>query len=616
MTNFTVTTLNDELDDILENGEVSFLNFGGSGDISLREAIALASVNPGADTISFASGFIGQTITLTNGNLVVNSDLTINGDINNDDKADITIDANMDSRAFFFSAPIGTTITTGLNALKLINGDAGAGGAVSISGTFSNVVATISNSTISNNTATEAGAIENFGNLTIINSTISNNSTGFFGPGAIRNRGGAELSLINSTVVNNETLATGGAISNASVFTITNSTITGNNAGASGEAIINLGGSTLTLNNSLIVGNGTGSDISGGAFTNNNSIVGGNAADFFVLTAPGADGSTLGGVLGDNGGSVLTVALLGTSAAINGGDNSLLPVDFFDLDNDGDFAEILPLDARGLGRLSTTIVDIGAVEFQQSVVGTITAGDDTIFGTDRNDVIDALGGSDQIFGLGGRDLLTGNAQNDILDGGAGADTLGGNLGRDSLTGGDGNDLLLGGNRQDTLNGDNGDDRAFGGNGDDIVFGGDGIDIIRGGSNNDTLDGGAGDDFVFGGTGIDIISGGDGNDILSGLGGFDTLNGGSGNDTITGGFNADRFEFDDGFGEDVITDFASLSNAERIDLSNVSEIVDFADLVANHLTQNGSDAFIDDGEGNTITLIGVSIVDLNNEDFLF
>ena len=252
-------------------------------------------------------------------------------------------------------------------------------------------------------------------------------------------------------------------------------------------------------------------------------------------------------------------------------------------------------------------------------------GDTSVFGLDGSDYIVSNGaahslvggnGSDFLIGNGGNDRLDGGNQNDFLDGGTGNDILLGGQGVDTLFGGEGDDLVLGGNRNDEVHGDAGNDRVFGGNGSDEVFGEDGNDILRGGAVDDLLDGGAGDDAIFGGTGIDTILGGAGNDSIDGRGGFDTINGGAGNDSLTGGFNADIFVFEDGFGVDIITDFASTSNAERIDLSAVLEFTDFADLSANHLTQSGSDVIIDDGLGNSITLTGVDISDLDAIDFVF
>ena len=50
-----------------------------AGDFSLREAIELANATAGADTIVFAAGLAGSTITLTSGELAIIDDLTITG---------------------------------------------------------------------------------------------------------------------------------------------------------------------------------------------------------------------------------------------------------------------------------------------------------------------------------------------------------------------------------------------------------------------------------------------------------------------------------------------------------------------------------------------------------
>ncbi|MBO7726356.1 MAG: hypothetical protein J6S40_07790, partial [Thermoguttaceae bacterium] len=75
-----VTTLNDTVD-------------SADGAVSLREAIAYASIGSfdAAPTITFADGLAGGTISLTNGQLAITSDLNIVGD-------NITIDADGDSR--------------------------------------------------------------------------------------------------------------------------------------------------------------------------------------------------------------------------------------------------------------------------------------------------------------------------------------------------------------------------------------------------------------------------------------------------------------------------------------------------------------------------------------
>ena len=63
------------------------------GQLSLRQALALADVNAGADTIRFDLAAMGSsTITLTGGELEVGSDVTIDGG------SGVTVSANGNSR--------------------------------------------------------------------------------------------------------------------------------------------------------------------------------------------------------------------------------------------------------------------------------------------------------------------------------------------------------------------------------------------------------------------------------------------------------------------------------------------------------------------------------------
>src|SRR5258708_2163926 len=68
----------DVLEDRTLPSTFNVLNLAYSGAGSLRQAILDANANPGADAIEFAEGVQG-TITLTSGQLSINSDLTING---------------------------------------------------------------------------------------------------------------------------------------------------------------------------------------------------------------------------------------------------------------------------------------------------------------------------------------------------------------------------------------------------------------------------------------------------------------------------------------------------------------------------------------------------------
>jgi len=185
------------------------------------------------------------------------------------------------------------------------------------------------------------------------------------------------------------------------------------------------------------------------------------------------------------------------------------------------------------------------------------------------------------------DRITGTNAADLFKSGGGADVVRG----------------LGGN--DTLEGQSGNDRLFGGNGKDTLKGGSGVDRLFGNGGNDKLNGDAGDDTLNGGAGKDILKGGADKD---------TLNGGDGNDKMIGGSGNDRFIFSKG--DDRITDFNAANNKEKIDLSGVNSIKSFKDLKNNHTAQDGSDLVITAANGDSLTLEGLAIGDLNKGDFIF
>ena len=282
-------------------------------------------------------------------------------------------------------------------------------------------------------------------------------------------------------------------------------------------------------------------------------------------------------------------------------------------------------------------------------------GDDHIVGAGGNDLITAAGGRDTVIaGDGndtvhagdGNDLVRGGSGNDMLIGNSGSDTMTGDWGSDLLVGGFGNDVMRGGVHQDTLIGGWGHDRMFGDAGFDTLRGGGGNDWISGGAQedklygedgNDTLIGNRGFDRLFGGSGDDVLLGGDagdglvgqlgndtlrghdGNDRIWGGAGFDLIDGGTGNDVMFGNGNADTFVFADatgGFGNDTIRDFAATNPSERIDLSRVGAIQNFADLMTNHAAQSGSNVLIDAGDNSTILLQNVVMSDLDTSDFIF
>src|SRR5262245_2585191 len=157
MANFTVTTLADET---FQGSETTGAPDGAG--LSLREALALANANADADAISFAAGLSGGTLTLSNGELTITNDVSIDGDVNGDDKADITISGNDASRIFLIA---GATTDADLKSLTLTDGNAG-GGLGGLSGRGGAILASV------------------VGSVDIVNTTISDSTAAEFGGGA------------------------------------------------------------------------------------------------------------------------------------------------------------------------------------------------------------------------------------------------------------------------------------------------------------------------------------------------------------------------------------------------------------------------------------------------
>ena len=249
--------------------------------------------------------------------------------------------------------------------------------------------------------------------------------------------------------------------------------------------------------------------------------------------------------------------------------------------------------------------------------------------------VELLGsGNLNIIGSSADNVLTGNNGQNVIDGLSGHDTIYGGRGVDTLYGGTGNDYLNGAGAADEMYGGAGNDtfvfndagdRAFDGSGIDEVFvtvstvmnvmAADVENLTMLGSTNMSASGTGADNVMTGNSGDNVLIGGGGNDTISGGAGNDVLYGGSGNDLLIGNGGVDDFVFENGWGQDTIQGFSTASGNEDINLAAVSAIVDFADLVANHLTTVAGNATIFAGV-YTITLLGIAVGDLDASDFIF
>ncbi len=394
-----------------------------NGQCSLREAIINANNDNQSGSTDCAAGSGADTIVLQSGATYTLSKDDDGGGhqtdsgANNDDldiTSDITIQGNgaIIERSTAVTCIInGTAVAGEFRIFEVVSGGAltlqnltvrdgcadgsvltanlDGGGIFNTGGTL-----TITNSTISDNSAYGSGGIFNEGTVTITNSTLSGNSaTGDVGA-AISNVG--TMTVTNSTISGNSALA-GGGIFNGGTLTVTNSTISGNSAVFDGGGILNVGGAPLTITNSTISGNSAANTGSGifnqGTVNIKNSIVANNTLQpncfgSAGITPSGTNLTTdtscpgftqvtsaqlnLGPLQVNAPGTTATHALLSGSAAIDAvpagqcTDLSSTPVDVTE-------------DQRGVGRPQGAACDVGAYE---AVVVTLTiAGAGTGSGT-------------------------------------------------------------------------------------------------------------------------------------------------------------------------------------------------------------------------------------------
>ena len=346
MAAFTVTNLND------------------SGTGSLRDEIAAAS---SGDTIVFASNLAGGTITLTTGQLVISSALTIEGDVDHNGTPDITVSGN-NAGSVFEIAGTGNATLDGLVIRDGGGNGSGGGILIDVSGAL-----TLTDSTVTDNSAGSGGGVFNYGIATLTNVTLSGNTAAHFG-GGVYNEGAATLT--NVTVSGNSAFTAGG-IQNDSTATLTNVTVSGNSASGFGGVYSN---GTATLTNSIVIGNSAfvAADIDQNGTLNlaGGNIVGDTYSIDGVSTQTGItasdvfaaiDGTTGGGHLADNGGPVQTIAL-NTSAsnvALDAGLDSSAPVT--------DARGFSRTDVPGVAHNSANISDLGAYEASHSIVVTTLA---------------------------------------------------------------------------------------------------------------------------------------------------------------------------------------------------------------------------------------------------
>jgi CSLREA domain-containing protein len=262
---------------------------------TLRDAIAAANGNAGADTITIG---VTGTINLASELPAITDSLSVIGP----GAAQLTVRRDSGGDYRIFTLALQTPGTVNFSGLTISNGSAillgdcgggdcgggivnlstdtvslnvtdcaisgnaaanGAGGGIGAFNNFSGIHGTtgpisVVNSTVSGNTAFGCAAIWSFGGaIAITHSTVSNNTAGAF-----CNDVPGTLTIVDSTIAGNTGWDAGGAVFNNGALTIRNSTLSGNSSTNNGGAI-STGIGTTTIVNSTLTGNSTA--VAGGA---------------------------------------------------------------------------------------------------------------------------------------------------------------------------------------------------------------------------------------------------------------------------------------------------------------------------------------------------------------
>lgn len=251
--------------------------------VTLREAVAYANAVSGTQTITFDASIAGGTITLGGSEIVITSDIVIDG-------SGEIIDGDDQSRIFSIadgvSAEIDDLVLTGGNG----EGDlqTGSGGAIFVAGEL-----TIEQVSVVDNEATIGGGIAAFGHegLYVTDSLISENSATTRASG-VDVRSGGPNEIVDSTISDNT--GVGVQVSGtASYLSIVETTIDGNG----GRGLRLTGEASAAVTDSTISGN-TGFGV-------------------YAATSAGTTLSLLGSTIAETDGSGLFVARNATADVTN-----------------------------------------------------------------------------------------------------------------------------------------------------------------------------------------------------------------------------------------------------------------------------------------------------------
>jgi Ca2+-binding RTX toxin-like protein len=261
---------------------------------------------------------------------------------------------------------------------------------------------------------------------------------------------------------------------------------TGSGAGAvtSGTVALNINASAV-LNALTIIGNAGANSLTGTAY--DDTMNGGHGDD------------TLNGGSGDD---ILNGGTGADDLSGNDGDDSYL------VDNPGDI--VTELDGEGI---DTVMVSMSGYQLGAHVEHlTLLGGAQLGIGNEKDNLIQAGGGSSTLYGMDGNDTLDGGTGADRLDGGIGDDTYVVDSVGDKITelDGEGRDTILSSVTYSLLDTDG--VGSHGGHVEDLTLTGNGHIHATGNALDNTLVGNSGNNALDGAAGNDTLDGLEGNDI--------------------------------------------------------------------------------------------------------
>ena len=581
---------------------ITVTNLNDSGAGSLRQAIADAGAQAGADTIDFDASLKGGNIRLTEQLVISNQDITITGDVDGDGDFDISLFGDDDNRIgnnanetrhLYIASSADVTLQSLQFAYGRAQGDIGTLASSIVNRGNLNIIDTLfrGNAAIADDRpdgiasglseGASATAILNTGTLRLQDSLLQGNVS-IAGDGAsnangydIGTDGGDAAIIINDGQF---TLARAGSLDGLAYGGDGGDGSSGSGAGSGGDAVLGLlnreGGVIFdevnpetNLSTAVAFNADSGRLIEGGKQGAGNQTF-------------SSDGVSRGNFFITNGSSALFYNVSEPAHP------SVLPVaDTFTFPSDS-IAVVQSFMGADVIRLEGGRVDLYAGSGNDRI--TIANGDDRTkaFGGSGNDSFTILGGQfgSQSFGETGNDsfvfdpaaagahLVKGGDGIDLLDLSAlGASTIrlsipsefqqavdatgSLNLAIDTIeivSGGSSGDNFTADTAPIRFEGQGGDDTLIGGGANDTLIGGSGGDVIVGGGGNDLQRGGAGNDSFEHDAGTNIIDGGGDIDSVEFAGArsaftFDAVEGGvkiSGAGGVSSIANVENFIFTD------------------------------------------------------------------------